>query len=46
MKVGVYVVLIAALVPAQSVLLPHISLWGVKPDLGFIFVCLVGLFEG
>ena len=46
MKIGVYAILIAALVPAQAVLLPHLSLWGVKPDLGFIFVCLVGLFEG
>ncbi len=46
MKVGVYTILIAALVPIQSVLLPHISLWGVKPDLGFILVCLVGFFEG
>ena len=46
MKVGVYAILIAALVPIQAVVLPHLSLWGVKPDVGFIFVCLVGLFEG
>ena len=27
-------------------LLSHVSVWGVKPDLGLIVVCLVGLFAG
>ncbi|TKS61384.1 MAG: hypothetical protein EWM72_00522 [Nitrospira sp.] len=46
MKALLYVILIAGLVPIQSVLLPHVSVWGVKPDIGFIAVCLVGLFGG
>lgn len=46
MKTLVYIVLIAGLVSMQSVLLPHVSLWGVKPDLGFVAVCLIGLFGG
>lgn len=46
MKALLYAILIASLVPIQAVLLPHVSVWGVKPDLGFIVVCLVGLFGG
>jgi hypothetical protein len=46
MKALVYAVLIAGLVPVQSILLPHLSVWGVTPDLGLIVVCLVGLFGG
>ncbi|MBI3357025.1 MAG: hypothetical protein HY038_09705, partial [Nitrospirae bacterium] len=46
MKALLYAILIAGLVPIQSVLLPHVSVWDVKPDLGFIVVCLVGLFGG
>ncbi len=46
MKVIVWVVLIAALVPIQSVLLPHASVWGVTPDLGLIAVCLAGVLGG
>jgi hypothetical protein len=50
MKPLVYAMLFVSLVPIQSVVLPHLSVWGVKPDLGLIVVCLVGLltseFEG
>lgn len=46
MKVLIYAVLITLLIPVQSILLPHVSVWDVKPDLGFILVCLVGLFDG
>lgn len=46
MKVLIYAVLLVGLVPIQSVLMPHLSVWGVKPDLGLIVVCLVGLFAG
>ena len=46
MKVLLYFVVIVGVVPIQSVLLPHISLWDVKPDLGFVAVCLVGLIAG
>ena len=46
MKVIAWVVLIAALVPIQSVLLPHARVWGVTPDLGLIAVCLAGVLGG
>ncbi|UVT14982.1 MAG: hypothetical protein H8K04_14250 [Nitrospira sp.] len=46
MKALIYIALIVGLVPIQAVLLPHISLWGVKPDLGFVVVCLIGLIGG
>jgi len=46
MKTLLYAVLLVGLVPIQSVLMPHLSVWGVKPDLGLIVVCLIGLFGG
>jgi hypothetical protein len=46
MKALLCAVLIAGLVPVQSILLPHVSVWGVKPDIGLIVACLVGLFGG
>jgi hypothetical protein len=46
MKVLWYALLIAVLVPVQSILLPHLSVWNVKPDLGLVAVCLVGLLAG
>lgn len=46
MKALIYLVVIVGLVPIQSVFLPHISLWGVKPDLGLVAVCLIGLIAG
>ena len=46
MKALIYFAVIVGLVPVQSVLLQHISLWGVKPDLGFVAVCLIGLIAG
>jgi mannose/fructose/N-acetylgalactosamine-specific phosphotransferase system component IID len=46
MKTLLYIGLIAGIVSIQSVLLPYVSLWGVKPDLGFVAVCLIGLFGG
>ena len=46
MKALIYLILIVAVVPLQSILLPHVSLWNVKPDLGLVAVCLVGLLAG
>jgi hypothetical protein len=46
MKGLIYFAVIVGLVPVQSVLLQHISLWGVKPDLGLVAVCLIGLLWG
>ncbi|ULA63801.1 MAG: ECF transporter S component [Nitrospira sp.] len=46
MKIIVYVCAVAVLVAAQITLLPYISVWGVKPDIGLVMVCLVGLLAG
>lgn len=46
MKTVGYIVLITGIVSIQSVLLSHVSLGGVKPDLSFVAVCLIGLFGG
>ncbi len=46
MNALLYLILIAGLVPIQAILLPYLSVWDVKPDLGLIAVCLVGLFGG
>jgi len=46
MKALIYGVIIVGIVPIQSVLLPHLTLWGVKPDLGVVAVCLIGLISG
>jgi hypothetical protein len=46
MKALIYFAVIVGLVPVQSILLSHISLWGLKPDLGFVAVCLIGLIAG
>jgi hypothetical protein len=46
MKALIYFAVIVGLVPVQSILLSHFSLWGVKPDLGFVAVCLIGLIAG
>lgn len=46
MKGLIYFAVIVGLVPMQSVLLPYITLWGVKPDLGLVAACLVGLIAG
>lgn len=41
-----YTMLLVSLVPIQSVLLPYVSVWDIRPDLGLIVVCLVGLLTG
>jgi cell shape-determining protein MreD len=46
MKVLWYALLIAFLVPVQAILLPYVSVWNVKPDLGLIAVCLIGFLSG
>ncbi|MDH4154036.1 MAG: hypothetical protein OEV01_09665 [Nitrospira sp.] len=46
MKTLIYGTIIVGIVPVQSVLLPHLTLWGVKPDLGVVAVCLIGLIGG
>ncbi len=46
MKVLGYAALILLLVPLQVVLVDRISLFGVRPDLALVAVCLIGLYRG
>jgi len=41
-----YLMLVVLLVPLQTTLLPHLSVWNIKPDLGLVTAALVGLFAG
>jgi len=46
MKFIFYLILVLLLVPLQTTLLPHLSVWNIKPDLGLVAAALVGLFAG
>jgi rod shape-determining protein MreD len=46
MKFLFYVSLVLLLVPLQTTLLPHLSVWNIKPDLGLVAAALVGLYAG
>ena len=46
MKFLFYVILVLLLVPLQTTLLPHLSVWNIKPDLGLVAAALVGLLAG
>lgn len=46
MKVLFYLMLVLLLVPLQTTLLPHVSVWNIKPDLGLVSAALVGIFAG
>src|SRR5437899_5458620 len=46
MKVLGYAWLILLLVPLQVVLVDRISLFGIRPDLPLVAVCLIGLYHG
>lgn len=46
MKFFIYLILVLLLVPLQTTLLPHLSVWNVKPDLGLVAAALVGIFAG
>lgn len=43
MKPLLYALLVMLLVPLQTTLLPHVSVWNVKPDLGLVAASLVGV---
>jgi len=45
-KFLLYCGLTLLLVPVQTTLLPHVAIWGIKPDLGLVVAALVGLLEG
>ncbi len=46
MKVLGYAWLILLLVPLQVVLVDRISIFGIRPDLPLVAVCLIGLYHG
>jgi hypothetical protein len=46
MKVLLYSGLILLLVPLQTTILPHVAIWGIKPDLGLVVAAVVGLLAG
>jgi hypothetical protein len=46
MKFLFYFVLVLLLVPMQTTLLPHLTVWNIKPDLGLVVAALIGLFAG
>ncbi|HLZ34382.1 MAG TPA: hypothetical protein VKP13_10205 [Nitrospira sp.] len=46
MKFLLYVGLVLILVPLQTTLLPHVSVWGIKPDLGLVIAAVIGLVAG
>jgi rod shape-determining protein MreD len=46
MKVLLYSGLVLLLVPLQTTILPHVAIWGVKPDLGLVVAAVVGLLAG
>ena len=46
MKFLFYLMLVPLLVPLQTTLLPHLSVWNIKPDLGLVAAALIGLFAG
>lgn len=46
MKILLYVGIVLFLVPVQTTLLPHVSLWGIKPDLGLVIAAVIGLVAG
>jgi len=45
-KILFYSLVIVLLVPLQTTLLPHASIWGLTPDIGLAVAALIGLFAG
>ena len=45
-EIPFYLILVLLLVPLQTTLLPHLSVWNIKPDLGLVAAALVGLLAG
>lgn len=46
MNVLIYSGLVLLLIPLQTTLLPHVTVWGVKPDAGLVATCFIGLIAG
>lgn len=46
MKALLYLGLVIFLVPLQTILLPHVTVWGIKPDMGLLASAFIGLLAG
>ena len=46
MKWKFYAVILLLIVPVQTTFMDHISFFDIKPDLGLVTVCLIGLKKG
>jgi len=46
MNLLIYIGLVLLLIPLQTTLLLHVTVWEVKPDMGLVAACFVGLFAG
>jgi len=46
MKFLFYLILVLLLVPLQTTLLEHVTVWDIKPDMGLVTAALVGVFAG
>ncbi|HEY6085711.1 MAG TPA: hypothetical protein VIU63_09965 [Nitrospira sp.] len=46
MKFLLYAGLVLGLVPLHTTLLPHVSIWGIRPDLGLVAAAMIGLIAG
>jgi hypothetical protein len=45
-KFLIYSGLVLLLVPVQTILLPHVAIWDIKPDLGLVVAALIGVLAG
>ena len=41
-----YACIVAALVAVHATMLPYVSVWDVKPDIGLVAICFIGLLGG
>jgi hypothetical protein len=46
MRVLFYALLIVSLVVLDTAVLPYVSVWNIKPDVGLVTVCFIGLLAG
>jgi len=46
MKFLFYLMFVLLLVPLQTTVLPHVSVWNIKPDVGLVAAAFIGLFAG
>lgn len=46
MKFLFYLMFVLLLVPLQTTVLPHVSMWNIKPDMGLVAAAFIGIFAG